>query len=95
MKRMKQQGLTGQISMDGGAFRLDHGPKARAILLLDHAVSSEEDLLEPDATSVIYVQTTTNHWRMLPSSAPLLDRFLILIPGGAGRGGHEYSRAGR
>lgn len=86
MVRMQEQGLTGAISQDSGEMPLTPGPHATAILLFDHAVPSEETLQEPYAGSVIYAQTPTDHWRMLPRDAPLLNRFLILVPRGAGGG---------
>ena len=64
--------------MDGGITRASSGPQAKAILIMDHAVDLEEDLLQPDAGTVIYVQTPENRWKMFPRDAPLLDRYLIL-----------------
>ena len=83
---LRQEGLTGMIQLSGGGFRIEHGPQAKAILIVDHSVPTEQDLREPDATSVIYIQTSRDHWRMLPSAAPLLDRFIILTPNAAGGG---------
>ena len=80
MASLRQHGMTGMIRQNGGALRLDAGPRARALLILDHPVASEADLKEPDSASVIYIQTPENRWRMLPPNAPLLDRFLILTP---------------
>jgi hypothetical protein len=74
------QGITGVIEYDGGDWEGSNGVQARAILLVDHVIPSEEDLKQPLGTSVIYIQTPENRWRMLPSSAPLLDRFLVLTP---------------
>ncbi len=86
MALLLQQGLTGSISENGGALRNQNGPWARAILIVDHSVPSEQDLREPYAASVIYIQTPADRWRMLPPTAPLLDRFLILTPDAAGAG---------
>jgi hypothetical protein len=86
MTLLRSQGLTGRIRFKAAFNRSETGPRARAILLLDHAVPSEEDLLEPDATSVIYIQTPQDHWRMIPSSTSLLNRFLILTPATGGMG---------
>ena len=80
MASLRQHGMTGMIRQNGGALRLDAGPRARALLILDHPVAGEADLKEPDSASVIYIQTPENRWRMLPPNAPLLDRFLILTP---------------
>jgi hypothetical protein len=80
MASLRRQGMTGMIRQNGGALRLDAGPRARALLILDHPVSSEADLKEPDSASVVYIQNSENRWRMLPPDAPLLDRFLILTP---------------
>jgi hypothetical protein len=86
MTLLRNEGVTGRISMNGSVIRHDPGPQARAILILDHAVPREADLLEPDATSLIYIQTPQDRWHMIPQTAPLLDRFLILTPEAAGRG---------
>jgi hypothetical protein len=80
MASLRQRGMTGMIRQNGGALRLGAGPRARALLILDHPVASEADLKEPDSASVIYIQTPDKRWRMLPPNAPLLDRFLILAP---------------
>lgn len=86
MASLRSLGMTGMIHQNGGALRLDSGPRARAILILDHVVPGEADLKEPDAASVIYIQTRENRWKMLPTDAPLLNRFLILKPNSAGMG---------
>lgn len=86
MAALRGRGMTGSLRPDGGSLRLEAGPEARALLIFDHAVPSEEDLKEPDAASVIYIQTKENQWAMLPRDAPLLDRYVILTPGGAGVG---------
>jgi hypothetical protein len=86
MAILLKQGLTGEIRIDGGAIEFSPGPKARAVLVLDHAVPKEADLMEPDGMSVVYIQTPQDRWRMIPRSAQLLNRFIILKPGGAGVG---------
>lgn len=86
MKSLVKAGLTGTIRMDGGDWGVGPGPGARAILVLDHTVPGETDLMVPDATSVIYIQTPQDRWRMIPASARLLNRFIILKPESAGVG---------
>ncbi len=90
MALLRQEGLTGSLR-GGVGRRFREGPKARVIMIMDHDVPSEEDLKQPYATSVIYIQTPQDHWRMLPADAPLLDRFLVLAPdsGGPGRMGMQ------
>ena len=78
MESLRTLGMTGMIRQNGGITNLVPGPYARALLILDRAVSSEADLKEPDAASVIYIQTPQDRWRMIPRDTPLLDRFLIL-----------------
>jgi hypothetical protein len=80
METLRTLGMRGMIRQNGGITNLVPGPSARALLILDHAVPSEADLKEPDAGSVIYIQTPQDRWRMVPRDAPLLDRFLILTP---------------
>lgn len=80
MATLREQGLTGHLQLSGGGLRFENGPHAKAILIVDRPVSTEQDLREPDKASVIYIETPENGWRMLPSNAPLLDRFLILTP---------------
>jgi hypothetical protein len=80
MESLRTLGMTGMIRQNGGTTNLVPGPRARALVILDHPAPSEADLKEPDAASVIYIQTATNRWRMVPPDAPLLDRFLILTP---------------
>ncbi len=86
---LRSKGLTGSLRSDGGGTRYREGPKARAILIMDHSVPSEEDLRQPYATSVIYIQTLQDRWRMLPTNTPLLERYMVLEPnaGGPGRSG--------
>jgi hypothetical protein len=86
MTLLRQNGVTGIIRINGGTIADNHGPHAEAILIVDHSVPTEEDLKQPNATLVIYIQTPQNRWRMLPSTASLLDRFLILTPDAAGDG---------
>ena len=81
--------MTGLMQPNGGAgggSTVATGPTAVIFLLVDHAVPTEEDLRQPDGSSVIYIQTPEDRWKMFPKDAPLLERFLILRPRVAGRG---------
>ena len=80
MESLRALGMTGMIRQNGGTTNLVPGPRARAVLILDHPVPREADMEEPDGASVIYIQTPQDRWRVIPPDAPLLDRFLILTP---------------
>jgi hypothetical protein len=89
MEILRRQGMTGILHLNGGAgggSPVGAGPTAVIFLVIDHAVPSEEDLLQTDGNSAIYVQTPENRWKMFPKDAPLLQRYLILTPGVGGRG---------
>jgi hypothetical protein len=86
MARLRDQGLTGTLRQDGGNAQRSDGPSAKAILIMDKSVVSEQDLKQPYATSVVYLQTTEERWQMLPAKAPLLDRYIVLKPDAGGPG---------
>jgi hypothetical protein len=77
MAALRAAGLTGTLKPTGGGVRHRLGPKARALVILDHRITSEVRLKQPRHTSVIYVQQGTG-WLLLPENAPLLDRPIIL-----------------
>jgi Sel1 repeat len=77
MAALRAAGLTGTLKPTGGVVRHRLGPKARALVILDHRITSEVRLKQPRHTSVIYVQQGTG-WLLLPENAPLLDRPIIL-----------------
>jgi Sel1 repeat len=79
MAALRTTGLTGILSPGGGGVRYRLGPKARALIVLDHRITSELRLKQPRHTNVIYVQRETG-WLRLPENAPLLDRPIILSP---------------
>jgi uncharacterized protein len=79
MTLLRASGVTGILKPTGGGVRRRMGPKARALIVLDHQITSEVRLKQPRHTSVIYVQQGTG-WLRLPSSSPLLDRPIILSP---------------
>jgi TPR repeat protein len=78
MTRLRNKGLTGTLHQDAAHSQRSDGPSAKAILIMDRPVAGEQDLKQPYAASVIYLQTTKEHWQMLPSTAPLLDRYIVL-----------------
>jgi hypothetical protein len=86
LTRLRDQGLTGTLRQDAAHSRRSDGPFAKAILIMDRPVAREQDLKQPYAASVIYLQTTKEQWRMLPSNAPLLDRYIVLKPNAGGPG---------
>jgi Sel1 repeat len=80
MESLRTAGVTGRLKPTGGGggrFRL--GPKARALIVLDHRIISEQRLKQPRHTNIIYVQHETG-WVLLPTNAPLLDRPIVLSP---------------
>jgi Sel1 repeat len=80
MEILRAAGITGRLKPTGGGggrFRL--GPKARALIVLDHRITSEERLKQPRHTNIIYAQHETG-WVLLPANAPLLDRPIVLSP---------------
>lgn len=77
MAALRATGLTGVLRPSGGGVRHRLGPKARALIILDHRITSEVRLKQPRHASVIYVQQRTG-WLLLPENAPLLDRPIIL-----------------
>lgn len=80
MQTLREAGVTGVIRPTGGGggrFRL--GPKARALVVLDHPIASEVRLKQPRHTSVIYVQRG-DKWLLLPNSAAVMDRPIVLFP---------------
>jgi hypothetical protein len=80
METLRASGVTGRLKPTGGGggrFRL--GPKARALIVLDRRITSEEHLKQPRHTNIIYVQHETG-WVLLPTNAPLLDRPIVLSP---------------
>jgi hypothetical protein len=80
MKMLREAGLTGILQPYGGAsVRQRAGPKARAMVVLDHPIFGEVELRQPRHTSVIYVQRKSG-WQLLPADAPLLNRPIVLQP---------------
>ena len=79
MRALRVAGVTGILRPTGGGVRHRMGPKARALIILDHRITSEVRLKQPRHTGVIYVQHGTG-WLRFPSSSPLLDRPIILSP---------------
>ncbi len=86
LENLQAQGITGLLRFHASWTSSQSGPEAGAMLILDHNAPTEQDLLEPDSASVIYLQTPANTWRMFPADAPLLDRYLVLKPNEGGRG---------
>lgn len=86
LTRLRDLGLTGTLRQDAAHSQRSDGPFAKAILIMDRPVAREQDLKQPYAASVVYLQTTKEQWRMLPSNAPLLDRYIVLKPNAGGPG---------
>ena len=84
MADLRRQGLTGTLRQNSGGAPKSDGPTAKAILIMDRPVASEQDLKQPYAASVIYLQTSSERWQMLPANVPLLDRYIILKPRAGG-----------
>jgi Sel1 repeat len=80
MENLRAAGMTGRLKpTGGGGGRSRLGPKARALIVLDHRITSEERLKQPRHTDIIYAQHETG-WVVLPTNAPLLDRPIVLSP---------------
>jgi hypothetical protein len=79
MAALQASGVTGILKPTGEGVRHRMGPKARALIILDHRITSEVRLKQPRHTNVIYMQRETG-WLLLPEDAPLLDRPIILSP---------------
>ena len=79
METLRASGVTGILRPTGGGGRFRLGPKARALIVLDHRITSEERLKQPRHTSIIYLQRETG-WTLLPVNVPLLDRPIVLSP---------------
>lgn len=86
MTRLGGQGLTGTLRQDSGHAQRSDGPSAKAILIMDRPVVNEQDLKQPYAASVVYLQKTEGRWQMLPANSPLLDRYMVLTPNAGGPG---------
>lgn len=86
MKRLRAQGLTGSLRQDAAHGQKSDGLSAKAILIMDRPVLSEQDLKQPYAASVIYLQNANGRWQMIPANAPLLDRYIVLKSDGGGPG---------
>lgn len=80
VQELRAAGLTGNLSLSVSSTQRSKGPHARVTLLFDRPVTSEQDLQQPFATDIVYVQTPGPTWRMFPRTAPLLHQFLILKP---------------
>ena len=79
MADLRASGLTGALRPTGRRVRHRLGPKARALIVLDHRITSEVRLKQPRHANVIYVQRGRG-WLLLPENAPLLDRPIVLSP---------------
>lgn len=79
MMALQSAGVTGSLRPTGGGVRYRMGPKARAVIILDHRITSEVRLKQPRHTGVIYVQQGPA-WLRLPPNGPLLKRPIILSP---------------
>lgn len=79
MAALQAAGVTGTLKPTGGGVRHRMGPKARALIILDHRISSEVRLKQPRHTGVIYIQQGTE-WLRLPENVSLLDRPILLSP---------------
>jgi TPR repeat protein len=79
MAALRAAGLTGTLRPTGGGVRYRLGPKARALIVLDHRITSQVRLKQPRHTNVIYVQRGAG-WLLLPANAPLLDRPIVVSP---------------
>ena len=69
-------GLTGRLTVGGGGT-FGRGRHSRAVIVMHSQVDSPVDLLQPDATKVIYIQDGKG-WRMHPPDAPTLERTIRL-----------------
>jgi hypothetical protein len=79
MDALRTAGITGVLKPNGGGRRYHAGPKARALVVMDHPIGGPFTLKQPRRTSVIYIQAKTG-WQMIPPNAPLLDRAIRLEP---------------
>ena len=57
MDRLRLQGITGTLRQTGASELRSDGPSAKVILIKDRPVAGEQDLKQPFAASVIYLQT--------------------------------------
>jgi hypothetical protein len=80
MNTLRTQGMTGTLSLRLSHTQHGDGPLAKAFLIMDRPVNGEQDLKEPYATTVVYVQKDDRHWQMLPAGATLLHRYVIIKP---------------
>jgi hypothetical protein len=79
MDVLRAAGVTGVLQPGGGGIRSRGGPKARALVILDHPIGGPETLKQPRHASVIYVQGKTG-WQTIPPNISLLDRPINLEP---------------
>lgn len=86
---LRVQGMTGTLHRTALHVQKSDGPAARATLIMDRQVIGEQDLKQPYAASVFYVLRSDQHWQMMPSDAPLINRYIIVKAdlGGAGISG--------
>ena len=79
MEALQAAGVTGRIRPTGSGRRTRLGPKARAIIVVDHPIPAEQRLKQPRHTNVIYLQQGDS-WELIPKDAPLLNRPIVLSP---------------
>jgi len=87
MQELRAIGLTGTLEPQGAAGGSmttinghPGGPPARAFVIIDHNVDTEQRLPLPRHASTIYVQQTKG-WLALPKDGPVLSRDIVLTPG--------------
>lgn len=87
MQQLRTAGLSGTLEPQGGAngglnsiSLHPAGPPARALIILDRSITTEQRLPLPRHTSVMYVQQA-HGWLTLPQTGSSLDRDIVLTPG--------------
>lgn len=78
LQLLDSAGVTGLLE-EAGASRTGSGPRARAILVVQDPLTEAVRLLQPDATTIVYVQDGLN-WTRFPKDAPTLSRFIEISP---------------
>ena len=79
VEQIEAVGLRGELSVYTANDRYGSGKKSHVTIVMQRPVTDVVELKEPDATSVVYVQSD-HGWRLFPAEAPTLKRTIRLEP---------------
>jgi hypothetical protein len=79
VEQIEAVGLRGEVSVYTANDRYGSGKKSHVTIVMQRPITDVVELREPDATSVVYVQSD-HGWRMFPANAFTLKRTIRLEP---------------